>query len=102
MISRSGTCTSGASSEVTKILRDEGSGPVVTAGFSSADVTGLFMVLLPSGGVFFQCQYPKKQNSNPSTTQTAAAIDVKYGWLSMAWPAFSTNSGPNSRSAPPI
>src|ERR1700716_2030748 len=49
MISRSGTRTSAASSGVTKILRDEGRGPVVTAGFSSADITGLFMVVLPSG-----------------------------------------------------
>src|ERR1700681_1942412 len=60
MISRSGTCTSGASSGVTKILRDEGSGPVVTAGFSSAVVTGLFMVVLPSGGVFFSAQKSKQ------------------------------------------
>src|SRR5215210_658031 len=49
MISRKGTRTSDASSGVTKILRDEGSGPVVTAGFSSAELTGLFMMLLPSG-----------------------------------------------------
>src|SRR6476620_1639333 len=60
MISRKGTRRSGASSGVTKILRDEGSGPVVTAGFSSAEVTGLFMVLLPSGDVFFSVQDSKQ------------------------------------------
>src|ERR1700688_141066 len=60
MISRSGTCTSGASSAATKILRDEGSGPVVTAGFSSAVVTGLFMVLLPSGDLVLSVQISKK------------------------------------------
>src|SRR5258705_2872801 len=58
MISRNGTRTSGASSGVTKILRDEGSGPVVTAGFSSAVAMGLFMVLLPSGD-----RGPSVQNS---------------------------------------
>src|ERR1700738_4441186 len=60
MISRKGTRTSGASSGVTKILRDEASGPVVTAGFSSAVLTFLFMVVLPSGGVFFSIPISKK------------------------------------------
>src|SRR4030081_261541 len=63
MISRNGTRTSAASSGVTKIFRDEASGPVVTAGFSSADLTFLFMVVLPSGDSgSCQCRYPKKQN----------------------------------------
>src|SRR6476619_978923 len=60
MISRSGTRTSGASSGVTKILRDDGSGPVVTAGFSSAVAMGLFMVLLPSGDQVLSAQISKK------------------------------------------
>src|SRR5258707_5607733 len=60
MISRSGTRTSGASSGVTKILRDEGSGPVVTAGFSSAVAMGLFMVLLPSGDQVLSAQKSKQ------------------------------------------
>src|SRR5260370_18734606 len=78
MISRSGTRTSGASSGVAKILRDEGSGPVVTAGFSSAVLTGLFMVLLPSGDLrSFQCRIPNRQNSDPATIQTAAAAVMK-------------------------
>src|SRR5260370_408888 len=76
MISRSGTRTSGASSGVTKILRDEGSGPVVTAGFSSAVAMGLFMVLLPSGVVFLQRRNPNRQNSDPATTQIAAATGM--------------------------
>src|SRR3954452_4802145 len=77
MISRRGTRTSGASSGVTKILRDDGSGPVVTAGFSSAVVTGLFMVVLPSGGEFFQRENPNRQNSKPSAIQIAAATVTK-------------------------
>src|SRR3981081_1420281 len=52
MISRSGTRTSGASSGVTKILRDDGSGPVVTAGFSSAVFTVLFMVYPPVNSIY--------------------------------------------------
>jgi hypothetical protein len=35
------------------------------------------MVVLPSGGEFFQRRNPNRQNSNPSTTQIAAAIGVK-------------------------
>src|SRR3982074_268300 len=60
MISRRGTRTSGASSGVTKILRDDGSGPVVTAGFSSAELMGLFMVLLPSGDKFLSVPKSKQ------------------------------------------
>jgi hypothetical protein len=60
MISRRGTRTSAASSGVTKILRDEGSGPVVTAGFSSAELMALFMVVLPSGDVFFSVPKSKQ------------------------------------------
>src|ERR1700736_4075551 len=60
MISRSGTRTSGAASGVTKILRDEGRGPVVTAGFSSAELMGLFMVLLPSGDKFLSVPTSKQ------------------------------------------
>src|SRR6476646_2847447 len=60
MISRKGTRTSGASSGVPKILRDDGSGPVVTAGFSSAVAMGLFMVLLPSGDQVLSAQISKK------------------------------------------
>src|SRR4051812_49900332 len=55
MISRSGTRSSGASLGATKILREEGSGPVVTA-VSSAALTVLFMAVLPSGDVFFSAQ----------------------------------------------
>src|SRR3954452_2755765 len=85
MISRKGTRTSAASSGVTKILRDDGSGPVVTAGFSSAELTGLFMVLLPSGVLgSFQRRYPNRQNTSPSATQIAAAIVGNCGRLSMA------------------
>src|SRR5258705_9676154 len=47
MISRSGTRTSGASSGVTKILRDEGSGPVVTAGSVVSGLERMFMVYPP-------------------------------------------------------
>jgi hypothetical protein len=43
MISRSGTRTSDASSGVTKILRDEGSGPVVTAGSVVSGLERMFM-----------------------------------------------------------
>src|ERR1700733_6006576 len=43
MISRSGTRTSGASSGVTKILRDAGSGPVVTAGSVVSGLERMFM-----------------------------------------------------------
>src|SRR5258708_17088338 len=66
MISRKGTRTSAASSGVTKILRDEGRGPVVTAGFSSAVLTGLFILVLPSGDLSScQCRIPNRQNSDP-------------------------------------
>src|SRR5205085_7180892 len=58
--SRKGTRRSGASSGATKIFREEGSVPVVTAGFSSAALTVLFMVVLPSGGVFFSAQISKQ------------------------------------------
>src|SRR5882762_2825213 len=60
MISRSGMRISVASSGVTKILRDDGSGPVVTAGFSSAELMGLFMVLLPSGDKFLSVPKSKQ------------------------------------------
>src|ERR1700682_6546943 len=60
MISRSGTRTSGASSGVMNILRDEASGPVVTAGFSSAVLMALFMVLLPSGDKFLSVPKSKQ------------------------------------------
>src|SRR5438876_77920 len=66
MISRSGTRTSGASSGVTKILREAGSGPVVTAGFSSSDAIGLFMVLLPSGGMFVRSMQVAKKAKQQS------------------------------------
>src|SRR5204862_522678 len=47
MISRSGTRRSGAASGFAKILREEGSGPVVTfGGVKSDEVKGLFMDLL--------------------------------------------------------
>jgi hypothetical protein len=49
MISRSGTSRSGASSGVTKILRDAGSGPVVTAG---SVVSGLERMFMGSSFVF--------------------------------------------------
>ena len=47
MISRSGTRTSGASSGVTKIFREEGSGPVVTAGRVVSGLERMFMVYPP-------------------------------------------------------
>ena len=46
MISRSGTRTSGASSGVTKILREAGSGPVVTAGRVVSGLERMFMGIL--------------------------------------------------------
>src|SRR5438874_1037168 len=46
MISRSGTRTSLAASGVTKILRDEGSGPVVTAG-SVVSGLGRMVIIYP-------------------------------------------------------
>src|ERR1700712_2599094 len=66
MISRSGTRTSGASSGVTKILREAGRGPVVTAGFSSVDGIGLFMVLLPSGGMIVRSMQVAKKAKQQS------------------------------------
>src|ERR1700704_3383469 len=60
MISRRGTRPPRASSGVTKILRDEGRGPVVTAGFRSAELMGLFMVLLPSGDKFLSVPKSKQ------------------------------------------
>ena len=47
MISRKGTRTSGASSGVTKILRDDGSGPVVTAGSVVSGLERMFMACPP-------------------------------------------------------
>src|ERR1700686_3844265 len=43
MISRHGTRTSGASSDVTKIFREAGSGPVVTAGSVVSGLERMFM-----------------------------------------------------------
>jgi hypothetical protein len=57
MISRSGTRRSGASSGTAKILRDEGSGPVVTAGSVVSGLERMFMgsscEFLFIGGVAF-------------------------------------------------
>ena len=47
MISRRGTRTSGASSGVTQILREAGSGPVVTAGSVVSGLERMFMVYPP-------------------------------------------------------
>src|SRR3954466_13828745 len=47
MISRKGTRTSGASSGVTQILREAGSGPVVTAGSVVSGLDRMFMVYPP-------------------------------------------------------
>jgi hypothetical protein len=44
MISRNGTRTSGASSGVTQIFREAGSGPVVTAGSVVSGLERMFMV----------------------------------------------------------
>src|SRR5215475_10754190 len=48
MISRSGTFTSGAASGVEKILREEGSGPVVTAGRVVSGLERMFISFLRS------------------------------------------------------
>src|SRR5690348_231493 len=66
MIWRKGTRTSFASSGVTKILRDEGSGPVVTAGMVVPGLERMFMRSSCSNTVvcFRHCE-ERKLPSNP-------------------------------------
>src|SRR3954469_3801166 len=55
MISRNGTRISGASSGVTKILRDDGNGPVVTAGSVVSGLERMFMAYPPVNFVQASC-----------------------------------------------
>src|SRR4051812_50057736 len=75
MISRNGTRRSGAASGEAKIFRDEGSGPVVTAGTVFSGLERMFMgssglillcVRLSDGGEFLlrHCEEPLRR-SNP-------------------------------------
>src|SRR6266550_4024179 len=81
MISRSGTRRSGASSGVTKILREAASGPVVTAGFSSAVLMVLFMMLLPSGVVFLSVRISKPAKQQPEHDPDRGGNRRKRGLL---------------------
>src|SRR6202035_5967105 len=74
MISRSGTRTSGASSGVIKILRDAGSGPVVTAGSVVSGLERMFMVYPPVNFYFSRCLLPSLRGAL-ATKQSSLRLD---------------------------
>src|SRR5450756_202693 len=89
MISRNGTRTSGASSGVTKILRDEGSGPVVTAGSVVSGLERMFMGYPPVNFVvrIGHCSQPSLRGAL-ATKQSLSLIHIseptRLGMISYA------------------
>src|SRR5882724_1799045 len=80
MISRSGTRRSGAASGIAKILREEGSGPVVTLGVSNSDeAKGLFIGSPPKtsgdpGGAILGLVNPSLRRHDPDQVQRVTAV----------------------------
>src|SRR5437879_3667800 len=82
MISRSGTRTSLAASGMTKILRDDGSGPVVTAGMVVSGLERMF-IIYPPLNFYLSIPSLRAKRSNPWLSKMVKWIASSLALLAM-------------------